>query len=200
MNLFIPANKPFSFRGLARRGFSLIELLIVMAIMAILTVMGVMAVGSLGDGKKLVAGGNQIVNLINLARQTAQGKNTLTMFVVVPGQNDDGPVFSVFEYVRSTQQWSQIEKWITLQKPISMDLVDISELFNSGYAHAPQITRAGSPLNPGDGYRFAIFLPDGRPLTTSTAPLYLLLTGRQPANFYKILLNQNTGIPIVRRP
>jgi prepilin-type N-terminal cleavage/methylation domain-containing protein len=71
--------------GCARRstqpGFTLIELLVVMGIMSTLMAIALPSVGGLSQARGVTLGGNQIVDIANMARQNAATQNAMTALV-----------------------------------------------------------------------------------------------------------------------
>lgn len=186
--------------------FSLIELLLVIAIIAVLAAMTSLAVGSLGQGKKLTAAGNLTVDLLNHARQAARAKNTLTMLAVIKtGDGADRVLTTLtFSAVNGTNgTWTQIDSWRTLPEGIAIDQASSTNFFTAPPAQALPIKRGGQTVE----CSAMVFLPDGRPLSASSSPHVLFLksqaeTNAAPTakNFYKIIVNQATGVPMIRRP
>jgi len=183
--------------------FTLIELLVVIALIGILTTLTTLSIGSLGQGNRLTTAGNLAGDLVNNTRQLAQSGNTMAMLVVVEDGADAGRVFAIFTYtagIGSGGTWSQTDKWRLLPTGVQVDLAASDDFFQAIPASALPIQRNGSNVN----CLGAVFLPDGRPFHSSSAPQVLYLKNAYgPAvesNFYKIIVNQGTGIPIVRRP
>jgi prepilin-type N-terminal cleavage/methylation domain-containing protein len=188
------------------RGFSLIELLIVIAVVALIAAITSMSVGSLGMSRKLTAGGNLAVDLINHARQVAKSRNTLTMVTAITDGNDAGRVLATFVFSATngaSGSWSQVDAWRTLPDGITLDLESSTNFFRTPPADAGTLRRGGQDVE----YRSAVFLPDGRVMSASSTPQVLYLKPKvstEPApslkNYYKIIVNPATGIPFIRRP
>lgn len=86
-----------------RRGFTLMELLTVIAIMGIFTALTLSGLGVVTSGQ-LAAGGNQVVDLINQARQNAISENVPTALVMVTGSGNskwDYRLFGIYELTAS---------------------------------------------------------------------------------------------------
>ncbi len=110
-------------------GFSLIELLTVVLIIGIIAGFVVPAVNGIGRGSQLTNAGNAVVDMMNLARQEAMTKNTMTAVVIMArqpsGQQVVGEDFSyraltVVEY-DAVAGWSQITQWEILPPGIVID-------------------------------------------------------------------------------
>jgi uncharacterized protein (TIGR02596 family) len=80
---------PFK-KNLARRGFTLVELLMVMAIMLVIMGLVIVAFPSLGKAGNLTNGTQSFVDLLNQARQSAlsQNRNVEVRFYYLPGPTD----------------------------------------------------------------------------------------------------------------
>ena len=201
-----PGRIPKGF-GTVSPAFSLIELLVVIAIIAVLVTMTILSVGNVGQGRKLTTAGNLTVDLINQARQVAKAKNTLTMLALITDTNeaDAGRALTALAFSANGTNgtWSQVDKWRLLPEGIIIDQASSTNFFGPVPAAALPITRMGQTVS----CSAMVFLPDGRALTSSSAPQVLYLkavTSTNPApslpNYYKIIVNQATGIPIIRRP
>jgi prepilin-type N-terminal cleavage/methylation domain-containing protein len=188
------------------RGFTLIELLVVIAIIAVLTAVTTMSIGSLGQGRKLTTGGNLVVDLINHARQVAKSRNTLTMVTAVTGGDEAGLALATFAFSATngtSGSWTPLDAWRTLPDGITLDLASSTNFFTAPPSSSGTLTRGGEAVE----YQSAVFLPDGRMLSSSSTPHVLYVkpkwsTGPAPTlkNYYKIVVNPATGIPIIRRP
>lgn len=189
-----------------RQGFSLIELLVVIAIIAILTVLTTLSLGGIGASRKLTTAGNLAVDLIENASQLASAKNTLAMLTMVNSGPEAGRVFTTLQYDRATDKWSRAAEWTVFPEGVAVDLAASALFFDSAsYANPTNntLTRAGETISATD-YDYAVFLPSGAPLNSTPGPLVISIV-RSPAqssdaNFYKIIVNQSTGIPSVQRP
>lgn len=183
-------------------GFSLLELLAVIAVLGILAAMTSLAISSLSQGTKLTTAGNLAVDLINNARQVARARNTMTMVAMVSSGADAGRALALLSFSATNGtngSWSQIDKWRTLPEGIVID--QTNNFFQPPPASVGPVSRGGTSI----ACTGAVFLPDGRPLSTSSIPLVLFLksantSSSQTNNYYKIIVNQATGIPTIRRP
>ncbi|CAN5393156.1 hypothetical protein BH09VER1_BH09VER1_08210 [soil metagenome] len=181
--------------------FSLVELLCVIAIICVLAVIVNLAITSLSQGRKLTTGGNLTVDLINHARQIAKSRDTLTMVAMVNSGPDAARSFAVLAFAATNGtngNWTQIEKWRTLPENVAVDQSASTNFFLPPPTTALPISREGQPVT----CLSAVFLPNGRPLNPSSSPQVVYLFGQHAStnNFYKVIINQATGIPIVRRP
>ena len=191
----------------AASGFTLVEILIVISLIGFLVGLTTLSVGSLGEGHRLTAAGGMTVDVINNARQLARAKNTMTMVAVINNENgnpedDKGRVLTTLVYSPDTATnggWSQVDQWRVLPVGIMIDQsTPVAEyLFRPGPA-TTVLKRGASAIK----YSSVTFLPDGRPLEPSNIPRIVKLKRMKgnDANEYKIIVNQATGIPIVRRP
>ncbi len=182
--------------------FSLLELLTVIAIIGILAVMTALAVSNVGEGQKLTTGGNMAVDLINNARQVARARNTKTMVIMTTSGGDAGRFLTSMVYDPVSGVWSQLDKWQQLPEGIVINQTNSSSFL------LPITSQAVIPkrLNVTVSGAGTEFLPDGRPYNATNNLVIELESTKERlkssgrVNFYKIIVNQATGIPIVRRP
>ncbi|MEI9898085.1 MAG: prepilin-type N-terminal cleavage/methylation domain-containing protein [Chthoniobacter sp.] len=219
--------KPISFyhRG-AVRAFSLIELLVVVMIIGIIMGFVVPAVNGFGRSSALTTGGNLVVNMVNLARQNAVTKNTMTALVLLKdqGTDQDFRAFAVLEY-DPVAGWSQTGQWATLPVGVVVDRNDTANctfLANSPQTFPflsrfpgqknPPVTYQGQPVT---AYATRIFMANGG-LQNPQDPAQLRLVqgfnqGSQviytsragpgtAANYYDITILGMTGTTKVDRP
>jgi prepilin-type N-terminal cleavage/methylation domain-containing protein len=209
-----------------KRAFSLVELLVVMAIMAVLGSLVTMSFSGLMGGNRLVAGGNDLMNLANQARQEAISKNTMTALVLISSSGQpqwDRRVFRVIELTpadtaaNTAAAWAPASAWHSLPDGISPDTQnDTLAAFSANLnlpASLPAQNFKGTSISASQ-LEEIVFLPDGRLLSTAsttgnsfvTPPVLRLfnkaVASAAPAtgNYYQITFNSLTGEPIVDRP
>ena len=161
------------------RGFTLLELLLVVAIMVILIGLTVPAVSNFRSANLLSASGEKVVNLLNLARQNSMSRNTMTAFVMITDPTLANPYrsFALLELVPlssgtppATRTWKQISNWETLPDGVIVDPAWPSNVAQSladsstQASHLPA-SMAITPFAYGgenvDSYRYVIFMPTG---------------------------------------
>lgn len=176
------------------RAFSLIELLVVIGLLGILAVLVLPSIGNLSGASKLTTTGNKAVDLVNQTRQVARAQNALAVFAIYSSPTN--AAMASFSYPLGGTNWVQTGRWEALPEGIGFDLA-------SSPLSPPPAQPAGFPLRPGtqlSDYSTITFLPDGRPLTSSTNNLVMKMTNAVTANHYSILINLATGTPIIQRP
>ncbi len=203
------------YRGASKacRGFSLIEILMVISIMAILVSVGAPSFLSSYRASGLTDAGNQLDNVATLARENAISHNARTAVVLMTTDPYDstlsGRAFSVWQ-MQSDQTWTQSSRWQFL--PASSKAYDDPTATVTGFpAPLPTITIQGNPL-PAADYSAFIFNPDGSmytgPSTTTRiasveykgdpAPVGSVNTSLK--NYYDLVFSSDTGaIHVVRR-
>jgi uncharacterized protein (TIGR02596 family) len=85
----------FQTTGFERRGFSLLELLVVTAVAAILLSLSVGAFSSALSGMNITRGAQTVVDAINLARETAAARNKVVEVVFSKGSGEGEGFFQV---------------------------------------------------------------------------------------------------------
>lgn len=190
------------FAGHANRGFSLIELLTVVAIMSV--VMGLSAQAIMGSFRSsgITSAGNQIVDMVAVARQIATSKNVLTAVVFAPEIQDvKGRALRMMEY-GPDRSWREIGGWTVL--PESAYATNFSAQASPAAAAMPQMTFRGKTFAPDNAL---IFYPDGRLHQATTPKVKVRVVGSQDAgaansaaNYYDIVLNRDNSAYQVFRP
>lgn len=189
----------------ANSGFTLIELLVVVAVMLILIGLSLTGFGG-ARAYQLTGAGNQVIDLANQARQLAKARNSMIALVVVTQSNKpewDYRSYALMELSAQSPTWRQISKWESIPEGIVIDKdKSVSFLGNS-----PELSIAAPALQRGevklkaDSYAYQVFLPDGRLLKMASPPaLFLRAAQGDNHNHYKIIFNNNTGIPLIERP
>jgi len=184
--------------------FTLVELLMVIALIAVLIGLITMSITSIGRSQQLGLAGTTSVDLLNYARQLAKSENTLTRVALISQGAEAGRVMTVLQYRRETDEWKQVDRWITMPEGFEMDLAELQEPPPNSVAlftvADPQITlkRSGADVQA----RVLEFLPSGRPHVSGNVPLVGTIRGTHSdgKNFYRIVVNPSTGIPVARRP
>jgi len=118
-----PPSFPQPIRRLQTRAFSLVELLVVISVLAILMSASIPALLSSQRASALTQAGNAIVDLTNLARETAQSKNTITALILVTKTSVQiQQAVAVLEYDAMGENWKTATGWIRL--PLNAAVVD----------------------------------------------------------------------------
>jgi len=211
-------------------GFSLIEMLIVVMIMIIVLGLIVPAVNGIGRSSALTTGGNTVVDLVNLAREDAMTKNTMTALVVLGNQGTDNDyrALTVLEF-DPVAGWSQIREWEILPTGIVIDsndkTVNCSFLSNSpnpfpflslGELSNPPVKYQGQQLsNNVSAYAARIFMPNGALQNPEQAAQLRMVEGffqgnrtvytnhdgqNLATNYYDVAILGMTGTTKVNRP
>jgi prepilin-type N-terminal cleavage/methylation domain-containing protein len=210
-----------------RRAYSLIELL---AVMAILSALFGLTVGSLSPVKAnaLTAGGNQIADLLTLARQNSLSRHAFTAVLVKSIGDARYSAFCLFELTRNDDgtfsNWKVAAPWKLLPEgirfdpgaPVALPAVNFVGS-NPGLPVALPGTTPfrGQTVNLAADVVYQVFAPDGT--LTKGAPVRLRLvegadnpgggiiytgtqTAGQPVNHYDIVVLAETGHVKVERP
>jgi uncharacterized protein (TIGR02596 family) len=210
-----------------RRGFSLVELLVVLAIIAIVSALAVPAIGSALRSYKLDTTGQVVVNQLNLARQTAlsRGHAVQVRFYQLPDYNavtTGAP--SVYRGMQTFVEGDPIQgtpvtvATTAMIKPILFPApVVISTATGTGPVSPllPATPNSADPLNPlpvyQANYKYAVFhfKPDGSTDISGTGNVNSITlviendkiaTGGLPANFETIAIDPLNGAVRSFRP
>jgi prepilin-type N-terminal cleavage/methylation domain-containing protein len=204
-------------------GFTLIELLLVIGLMAILMTLLAPAVGGFGKSRALEGAGKRVSALLDLSRQNAMSRNSLTALVVATDGTAKYRAFTILEAQPksdgsplSTSDWKQVNRWEILPEGIAADQNPFSSSSTTALLPAlPDLVLQGAPL-PATSLRYVAFLPTGKVYNATspssitlvegvweegTSPTYTQVkTGSKPANFYDICVLPATGMLKVHRP
>ena len=216
----IPSSRPPPRAG-RLSGFTLLELLIVIGIMVMM--MGILApaFSSIGKGTSLRTAGNQVSNLLNLARANSMSKNVMTALVLLTN-NTDGAYRAFLLMQRAagdsgtTTNWVQASKWETLRDGVLVSPTNAFLLTGGFTANPPTpplpstgITYRGTPIDLTANCASVVFLPKGSlygvstPYTLQLIPAYLQsgsVVTMGTNNFYKLTILPSTGRVKIDRP
>ena len=205
-------------RRASRLGFSLIELLTVVAMIGLLSALIAPAVSSIGKATSLVTAGNNLVGLVDQARQNSMAKNVMTALIAIKGSSSNAVGFGLFEYVPEATGWKQISKWETLKDGIVAYYNNPDYPFTDGTIPPPIANFSGIKYRGAttNAFQYLIFLPSRGLLQNTSAQLQLAegfattagaITftrpssgGGKPANFYTVSVLAMSGRPKIDRP
>lgn len=188
-------SKGYGSRGMAR-GFSLIELLVVVAILALLVGLGVGVLGGSSSSRGIDQAGNTVSGLAQLARQHASSMNALTALVVAQTReaNEDRMIVSIWDFDSSLKA-NQVERWSMLPSTISLSTVNDSlpgTLSPSGITY-----KNAAVTSP----KYFWFYPDGRVGDGNSVPTLKLEPSKgSKENTYELVFNPVVGTHKINRP
>ena len=187
-----------------RRGFSLVELLVVMSIMVVLGAMVVPAAGGLMQGYQLTAAANNVTATLMLARETAliKGAPVEVRFYKLPGHGAAGGSPEVFRAMQcfveeNTATSTPLTKPIFFAQPVQvLDDAARSTLLSLP-ASGPDVNLGGYAKN----YQYVSFRfkPNGQSDLAETANCLTLVLQQDaaadttPANFRTIQIASPSG-------
>jgi len=215
---FPPA--PFE-SGRSRAGFSIIELLAVMAVMSLvvgLTISG----ANLWKSQQLSASGNQIADLMSMARQNSLTKNTSTAIVIKTRNDGAYAAICLMELSRSsdgtTGDWQMLSPWSFLKDGVVFSPESASTFLSSGSLPSgfpSQIVCRGQSVNMTSGAAVQVYQPDGTLAAGQTVRLRMIegtanqagtvvsthagSSSANPANIYDIVFLRDTGQTKIER-
>ncbi|MEI6337263.1 MAG: prepilin-type N-terminal cleavage/methylation domain-containing protein [Verrucomicrobiota bacterium] len=189
---------------IARRGFSLIELLVVISIVALLSTLTWLNGPSLLGAGWLRSGSDALYNTLSLARQTAVTNDMPCAFVIRTTGSNAWKEIALFTINVNTSNWIQTAAWKTLPQNIFVDenflptwqnTKGLAFIAGSVAAPSPAITQAGSSLQHDQDYLALVFLPDGSMMSSENIALKLIIKRGDAVNSDNafILLAERAG-------
>lgn len=189
------------------RGFTLVEMMVVIALISALSTFTLMNAPNLLGESRLRSGANDIHNHLALARQAAINSNTPTVLVLRTTGTHAWKSIAVFAMKPESADWTQIGAWHQLPETILVDDSYVPAWPNtqapsagtsSVAAPTPAITQAGAALTHDVDYVSVGFLPDGSMMTDENVALKVVRNpGDSPAtvdpNNWFILLAERAG-------
>ena len=198
------------------RGFTLVELLVVVAIIAIISAFAAPAYVSIQRNSALTRAGNELVDGITMARQTASSKNTFTLVALVtnvPSNAGTGQALAIFEYQSSPPQWKQMVPWLRISQEVRVeDLSNSAEITKSRAASvslAPLDLRLNGVALATSAYSTLVVHPEGGLVGNESSSRKLSArmmtdpTGSDSpslANYYDVIVSPDSAALQVRRP
>ncbi len=183
------------------RAFSLVELLVVISVLAILMTASVPALLSSQRSSALTHAGNTVADLANLARQTAQSKNTFSALVIGTKPSPTAKqALAVMEYDSNSESWKPTINWIRLSEAAQVDdTTPVASQF------APTNVAMGGANLAASDFTTLLFYPDGRMDNGGNAMRQIRahLTSDKATNannFYDVVVNGNTSAVRIVRP
>ncbi|MBW8863453.1 MAG: prepilin-type N-terminal cleavage/methylation domain-containing protein [Verrucomicrobia bacterium] len=179
---------------MARSGFSLVEMLVVISIMATVTVAAFAGLFGVGGGFKLSGAGNRVSNLALLARQNSLAKNAMTALVMIANSDTEGDyrAFRLYEIVPRTDgqplssgDWSPIGSWEMTPDGVVVDTCSFPPNSAAVTPPMPQIIYHDTVLNRDSvvtNYQYVVFLPTGALLGGTSSSVRLVQGFRTPGS------------------
>ncbi len=188
----------------------------VVAIIAILSALAMPAYVNIQRNTALTRAGNDLVDAITLARQTASSKNTFTFLALVtnvPANSGVGQALAVFEYQPTPAQWKQMMPWLRLSQEVRVeDFSGSSESAKSqsaASALAPLDLRLNGVVLAPSSYTTFVVHPEGGLLGNESGSRRLsarMMTdpsgsdSSSLANYYDVIVSPDSAALQVRRP
>lgn len=207
-------------RKALRRGFSLIELLIVVAIVLITISLTVPAISDILKASSLTNAGEQVISTLNIARQTAIALNRTVEVRIyryeLPGDTTPGRFRGIQAFVLEQSEngdsTTPIARKAALPSAICITAnPSLSPLLDPATTSQGKGSELAFPISPyGLDYEAAkfSFFPDGSTNLPNNPPHFLTLVheniadniSNPPGNFVTILIDRTTGKIQLHRP
>ena len=200
---------------------TLVELLVVFAILSVMIKLLATALTSIGKGNALTMSGNQIVNLLNLARVNSMSRNVMTAVVLNTQPSSEGAYRTIALMERaapdagaipSSADWKLVSKWEELHGGVvvSSTLALVSADGSMPPAPNPALPQLDYHAAMVDlsASRSVVFLPNGS-LFSGTATKLRLIEGcaqsgssvaTDRANYFDVTILPATGRTKTDRP
>lgn len=218
-----PSKSPSFLGALFPRGFTLLEVLLVLAIIAIVIGLTAPLASQLGKSKSLTNAGNRLADLLAAARQNSMTKNCLTVLLVPAGSDQWNSCILYQLRPRSdgsapaSTDWEPASKWENLPAGVTIsETTFVAETESASLpAPLPSIRYGDVPIGQ---YRFVAFMPRGvlypKTVPQGGNPSLSVVAGTRSggrvilqsaaqngtaANIYKIIVLSSTGITKIER-
>lgn len=189
--------------GLARpRGFSLVELLVVIAVIGLLAVITVPALTSVMQSSDLTRGGQLVADQVNLARQTASSRNQVIELRLIKIAGRKGYAATQLWRADDSGQMSPARRIVNLPQSVTIPDNTLSPAIAS--LPTGSMTLGGASVS----YCALQIRPSGevtpivdmKDLVFTIVPEVFAGNTSLPANYFLVQINPVTGTPLVYRP
>ncbi len=190
--------------------FTLVELLMVVAVIGMLLAFVVPNARNFKASRELTNGGNAVVDMVNHARRIAMTENVLSALIFIKEKAADGTDISrryiLYQQLADRSGWKPVSRWENLPVGVYVSGSDSEIYFTEQVSLAPPLPslRRGGDTYIAGSYVYQVFLPNGALLLNANREpreLHLRLEDDiEGTNYFNIIINSNTGIPVIRRP
>ena len=201
----------------ASDAFSLLEILLVTGIILVMTLISLMSLPSLKTASSLTAGGNNLADLAQLARDYALSHNVITAFVGVTNSTLTNASYRAFIVLSrdSSGNWAPVTQWTWLPSATVMSSAETNSFLTYQGSNPQTFTNSSSSalvlnrVNVNDGCAYQLFFPDGQIDSVSSSTFVLRLVSASPAsdqaaanprNWYDLVFIPSTGAIKIERP
>jgi len=181
-----------------RKGFSLLELLVVIGILAMVSTLAMTSLSGIRRSSAISTSASQVLDYLATGRQLAMTLNKPVRIWFCPGETND--YMLLYRSTNGTDYNISAERELKLSEHVALSK---NPTWSSLFAGSP-----GNETNRGRGAGYSFrYMPDGSTdLSSGTAPTLTLLnrtdkdSSTLPANYFTLQIDQQTGTIRTFRP